>query len=140
MPFGDRATMPYRNKGRPSLSHGLDKEVNSSLLTIVDITYKHEVNQKLSQIYQIVRKIADEQQAESGKTRLTTYSVYDTIKKSNSSLNRKPKKLLEDSIERVLEVIQADLAGGDEELDSVNGDFEGLEDEKVDQVVVRYCP
>ncbi|GAM39077.1 AAA family ATPase [Talaromyces pinophilus] len=104
--------MPYRNKGRPSLSHGLDKE-----------------------IYQIVRKIADEQQAESGKTRLTTYSVYDTIKKSNSSLNRKPKKLLEDSIERVLEVIQADLAGGDEESDSVNGDFEGLEDEKVDQVV-----
>jgi hypothetical protein len=83
-----------------------------------------------------VRKIADEQQAETGKTRLTTYSVYDTIKKSNSSLNRKPKKLLEDSIERVLEVIQSDLAG-DEESDSVNGDFEGLEDEKVDQVVVR---
>lgn len=87
-----------------------------------------------------MRKIADEQQAEAGKTRLTTYSVFDTIKKSNSSLNRKPKKLLEDSIERVLEVIQSDLAGGDEESDSVNGDFEGLEDEKVDQVVVRYCP
>lgn len=87
-----------------------------------------------------MRKIADEQQAESGKTRLTTYSVYDTIKKSNSSLNRKPKKLLEDSIERVLEVIQSDLQG-DEELDSVNGDFEGLEDEKVGQVVmVRFCP
>ncbi|EEA27707.1 hypothetical protein EYB25_001318 [Talaromyces marneffei] len=103
--------MPYRNKGRPSLSHGLDKE-----------------------IYQIVRKIADEQQAEKGKSRLTTYSIYDTIKKSNSSLNRKPKKLLEDSIERVLEVIQSDLAG-DDESDSVNGDFEGLEDEKVDQVV-----
>lgn len=87
-----------------------------------------------------MRKIADEQQAESGKTRLTTYTVYDTIKKSNSSLNRKPKKLLEDSIERVLEVIQADLAGGDEESDSVNGNFEGLEDEKVDQVVVSNCP
>lgn len=85
-----------------------------------------------------MRKIADEQQAETGKTRLTTHSVYDTIKKSNSSLNRKPKKLLEDSIERVLEVVQSDLRD-DEESDSVNGDFEGLEDEKVDQVVVSSC-
>ncbi|OKL58777.1 putative AAA domain-containing protein [Talaromyces atroroseus] len=103
--------MPYKNKGRPLLSHGLDKE-----------------------IYQIVRKIADEQQAESGRPRLSTYSIYDTIKRSNSSLNRKPKKLLEDSIERVLEVFQSDILG-DDESDSVNGDFEGLEEEKSEQVV-----
>lgn len=81
-----------------------------------------------------MRKIADEQQAESGRTRLSTHSVYDTLKRSNSSLNRKPKKLLEDSIERVLEVFQSDILG-DEETDSVNGDFDGLEEEKLDQVV-----
>lgn len=81
-----------------------------------------------------MRKIADEQQAESGKSRLTTYSIYESIKKSNSSLNRKPKKLLEDSIERVLEVVQNDLQD-DDESDSVNGDFDGLEEQKVDHVV-----
>jgi ribosome biogenesis ATPase len=82
-----------------------------------------------------VRKIADEQQAESGRPRLSTYNIYDTIKRSNSSLNRKPKKLLEDSIERVLEVVQSDILG-DDESDSVNGDFEGLEEEKPEQVAV----
>lgn len=37
--------------------------------------------------------------------------VYDEIRRSNSSLNRKNKKLLEDSIGRVLEVIELDYAG-----------------------------
>ncbi|QKX56157.1 uncharacterized protein TRUGW13939_03257 [Talaromyces rugulosus] len=101
--------MPPRNRGRPTLGHGLDKE-----------------------IYQIVRKFADDQQAENGRPRLSTYTIYDSIKKSNSSLNRKPKKLLEDSIERVLEVFQSDILG-DHESDSVNGDFEGLEDDKVEE-------
>lgn len=80
-----------------------------------------------------MRKFADDQQAENnGRPRLSTYSIYDSIKRSNSSLNRKPKKLLEDSIERVLEVFQSDILG-DNESDSVNGDFEGLEEEKVEQ-------
>jgi hypothetical protein len=42
-------------------------------------------------------------------------------------LNRKPKKLLEDSIERVLEVFQTD-ALGEADSESLEGDFEGLED------------
>ncbi|KAL1995066.1 hypothetical protein VTN49DRAFT_1253 [Thermomyces lanuginosus] len=101
--------MAIKNRsGRPTLSQGLDREV-----------------------YQIVRKIADEQ-PEGSRVRLTTYMVYDTIKRSNSSLNRKPKKLLEDSIERVLEVFQSDVL--DAESDSVNGDYEGLEDTQQEQV------
>ncbi|RAL09309.1 putative AAA family ATPase/60S ribosome export protein Rix7 [Aspergillus homomorphus CBS 101889] len=86
--------------GRPSLRQGLDKDV-----------------------YQIVRKIVDEQ-AENGAVRLSVSTIYETIKRSNSSLNRKPKRILEDSIERVVEVIKGD----EEEEDSVEGDFEGLEE------------
>lgn len=81
------------------------------------------------QIYQIVRKILDEQQPEGGRLRLSSHVIYDTIKRSNSSLNRKPKKLLEDSIERVLEVFQNDVLG-DGESDSIDGDFDGLEEDK----------
>lgn len=80
-----------------------------------------------------MRKITDEQQAEGGRIRLSVPAIYDTIKRSNSSLNRKPKKLLEDSIERVLEVIKSDVLG-DDESDSIEGDFEGLEDKSVVQV------
>lgn len=73
-----------------------------------------------------MRKIIDDQ-PETGRIRLSVPAVYESIKKSNSSLNRKPKKLLEDSLERVLEVIKNDVLGDDEE-DSVEGDFEGLEE------------
>lgn len=76
-----------------------------------------------------MRKIVDEQQQEGGRIRLSTHAIYDTIKRSNSSLNRKPKRLLEDSIERVLEVFQSDVLG-DGESDSVDGDFDGLEEDK----------
>ncbi|KAJ9364161.1 hypothetical protein DTO280E4_1924 [Paecilomyces variotii] len=95
--------MPPRNRGRNTLGQGLDRE-----------------------IYQIVRKIVDEQQPEGGRLRVSAAVIYETIKRSNSSLNRKPKKLLEDSIERVLEVIKTDIIG--DESDSVDGDFEGLDD------------
>lgn len=77
-----------------------------------------------------MRKITDEQQAEGGRVRLSVPAIYDTIKRSNSSLNRKPKKLLEDSIERVIEVIKSDVLGDDDE-DSIEGDFEGLEEKAV---------
>lgn len=57
-------------------------------------------------------------------------TIYDSIKRSNSSLNRKPKKLLEDSIERVVEVLKSDVLG-DDENDSIDGDFAGLEEQPV---------
>lgn len=77
-------------------------------------------------VYQVVRKIIDDQ-PDTGRIRLSAPAIYDQIKKSNSSLNRKPKKLLEDSLERVLEVLKSDVLGDDEE-DSVEGDFEGLDE------------
>ncbi|KAJ5939431.1 hypothetical protein N7466_002565 [Penicillium verhagenii] len=98
--------MPRPRAGRPTLSQGLDREV-----------------------YQVVRKIIDDQ-PETSRIRLSVPSVFEQIKKSNSSLNRRPKRLLEDSLERVLEVVKADLVGDDEE-DSVDGDFEGLEEPPV---------
>ncbi|PQE30359.1 ribosome biogenesis atpase rix7 protein [Rutstroemia sp. NJR-2017a WRK4] len=87
---------------RPTLSQGLDRE-----------------------IYQIVRKLADEQaQNEKGSKRLSVSIVYESIKNSNSSLKRRSKKLLEDSIDRVLLVLKEEQ----DDSDSVEGDFEGLED------------
>ncbi|KAA8652211.1 hypothetical protein EYZ11_010765 [Aspergillus tanneri] len=88
-----------RRGGRPTLRQGLDREV-----------------------YQIVRKIIDSQ-AENEHKRLSVQIIYDTIKRSNSSLNRKPKRILEDSIERVVEVL-----GEEEDDESVEGDFGGLEE------------
>ncbi|KAL2255547.1 hypothetical protein VTK26DRAFT_3155 [Humicola hyalothermophila] len=65
---------------RPNLRLGLDRDV-----------------------YQIVLKL--EEESEDGRRpRLTVGSVYDTIKRSNSSLARQKKRVLEDSIERVLAV------------------------------------
>jgi ribosome biogenesis ATPase len=64
-------------------------------------------------------------------------SVYDRIKRSNSSLNRRSKKLLEDSIERVLEVVKGDALGEDES-DSIDGNFEGLEDGAIIPVGLSY--
>lgn len=76
-------------------------------------------------IYQVVRKLADEQDdiGNSGK-RLTVSAVYDSIKHSNSSLKRRSKKLLEDSIERVLLVLREEQ----DDDESVDGDFDGIED------------
>ncbi|KAK7511062.1 P-loop containing nucleoside triphosphate hydrolase protein [Phyllosticta citriasiana] len=85
-----------RGKGRPSLRQGLDKE-----------------------IYQIVRKLSDESPGNS----ISVSDVSTWIKSSNSSLARKPRKLLEDSIERVLEVIKEDEESGDEEMGAIEGNF-----------------
>jgi ribosome biogenesis ATPase len=71
-----------------------------------------------------VRKLADEQaQLEDGGKRLTITAVYDTIKRSNSSLRRRSKKLLEDSIDRVLQVLKEEQ----DDSESLDGDFDGLE-------------
>lgn len=68
-----------------------------------------------------MRKLIDDQQFEG--ERLSVFLVYDRIKRSNSSLNRRSKKMLEESIERVLDVIKGD----EDESESIEGDFEGLE-------------
>lgn len=86
------------------------------------------------QIYQVVRKLADDQAAlPDGGKRLTVSTVYESIKLSNSSLKRRSKKLLEDSIDRVLLVLKEE--GDDSE--SFEGDFEGLDDDLQPQIRVR---
>lgn len=67
----------------------------------------------------MVRKIIDSrEQYGNGETERTPAmsfkEVYDEIRTSNSSLNRRPKKLLEDSIERVLDSIRGEDAGDDD--------------------------
>jgi ribosome biogenesis ATPase len=85
-------------KGRPTLQAGLDKE-----------------------IYQVVRKYLDEQNESPLKLKLTT--VYDYIQRSNSSLKRRPKKQLEDSIDRVIDVIREDEESDEDEMAELEGDF-----------------
>lgn len=89
------------------------------------------------QVYQVVRKVVEDQ-ADKDQVRLSVPALYDSIKRSNSSLNRRPKRLLEDSLERVVELVKLDLFGEDEE-DSIEGDFEGLE-EQPSQSQVRGKP
>lgn len=96
--------MPSKSgRPRPSLQTGLDRE-----------------------IYQVVRKLQEEQANDAPP--LSVYSVYDSIKRSNSSLSRRPKKLLQDSIDRVLAVLQED-EGDDEELGPLGGDYHDLREE-----------
>lgn len=84
-----------------------------------------EIGADPPQIYQVVRKLAEEQaQLENGGKRLTASTVYDSIKHSNSSLKRRSKKLLQDSIDRVLLVLREEQ----DDSESLDGDFEGLED------------
>ena len=87
---------------RPSLQQGLDRE-----------------------IYQVVRKYLDDKNEPASKLRLTT--IYDYIARSNSSLKRRPKKQLEDAIERVIDVIKEDESGEDDEMAELEGDFGGEE-------------
>ena len=102
----DHSYMPMKQaKGRTTLGQGLDKEV-----------------------YQVVRSIVDSQsQYGSGQqARLSVPAVYQNIKKSNSSLNRKSKKLLEDSIERVLIVLKEEIPSDNDSI-SIEGDFDAVE-------------
>ncbi|KAF2268699.1 AAA-domain-containing protein, partial [Lojkania enalia] len=85
------------SRGRSSLQQGLDREV-----------------------LQVVRKYLDDKSESSHKAK--PYQIYDWIRTSNSSLKRRPKKQLEDSIERVLAVIQEDDSSEDE-IASMEGDF-----------------
>lgn len=51
--------------------------------------------------------------------------MYQSIKNSNSSLKRRKKKELEDSIDRVLLVLKEEQ----DDSDSLDGDFEGIDEE-----------
>lgn len=87
------------SKGRPTLQAGLDKDV-----------------------YQVVQKYLDDKGESPLKLRVHT--VYEYIQKSNSSLKRRPKKQLEDSIDRVIDVIREDESGDEEdELAELEGNF-----------------
>ncbi|KAL8748584.1 MAG: hypothetical protein Q9184_007201 [Pyrenodesmia sp. 2 TL-2023] len=99
---------PRHSLARSTLSSGLDREV-----------------------YQVVRKLFDEQaQYGDGQSpRISAPFVYDKIKRSNSSMNRKSKKLLEDSIGRVLDVLRED-AVSDNEVASFEGSFDGIMQEE----------
>ncbi|KAF5643287.1 ribosome biogenesis ATPase RIX7 [Fusarium sp. NRRL 52700] len=70
-------------KSRLSLRQGLDRDV-----------------------YMVMKKLED---ANDGKPFKTSSSVYDAIKKSNSSLSRQKKRPLEDSIDRVLQFRKEEL-------------------------------
>jgi ribosome biogenesis ATPase len=85
--------------GRPTLQNALDREV-----------------------LQVVRKYQDQQPDEAPK--ITTVAVYRHIQGSNSSLKRKPKKFLEQSIERVLEVILDEQDDSEEELGPMDLDID----------------
>ena len=78
-----------------------------------------------------MRTLADEQAQHNGDTRpssrLSVSMIYDYIKRSNSSLNRKSKRLLEDSIENVLLAMREDEEDS-EELGSIEGDFDDISD------------
>lgn len=77
------------------------------------------------QVYQIVRKFVDEDAQYDRRTKYSVSNVYDKIKNSNSSLRRKSKKLLEDSIGRVLEALDQE-AQSEDEVGSLDGDFSDI--------------
>jgi ribosome biogenesis ATPase len=82
---------------------------------------RHTLRQGLDrEVYQVVRKLLDDH--EKTVREIKFYTVYDWIQKSNSSLKRKPKKMLEDSIDRVLSVLE-DEANDEDEVGPLEGDF-----------------
>ncbi|KAI5863448.1 AAA-domain-containing protein [Durotheca rogersii] len=73
-------------------------------------------------VYQVIRKFEDERERNQPEDRnrsrppkFTVAGVYDSIKRSNSSLARQKKRPLEDSIERVLRLRREELKEEDEE-------------------------
>ena len=68
------------------------------------------------------------------QTKVSVSNVYDRIKRSNSSLNRKSKKLLEDSIGRVLDVLKQE-AESEDEIGSMEGDFPDIQ--KADEFIAN---
>lgn len=81
-----------------------------------------------------MRRLADEElDKNDGGKRITVSVVYDSIKNSNSSLKRRSKKLLEDSIERVLALVREEQAEEEDSEADIDGNFDGIDE--VPQVV-----
>lgn len=80
-----------------------------------------------NEVYQVIRTIIVREE-DDDSSKLNTTRFYNSIRNSDSSLNRRPKKLLEDSIERVLESIKADLDVEDDSEDIL--DAPGARDEQ----------
>lgn len=80
-------------------------------------------------VYQIVRKLEDEQAEKTARTgqppKFTISGVYDTIKRSNSSIAREKKRPLEDSIERVLRFRKEERQEDDEDQDMDDAPADG---------------
>lgn len=72
-------------------------------------------------VYQIVRKYEDDHPKQSGPgSKITISAIYDYIQRSNSSLKRQKKRILEDTIDRVLDVRRKEAKeerDSDEELE-----------------------
>lgn len=82
--------------GRANLRHGIDRDVYQLVLKLeIEEEEKREA---------IIEKEGKNSKTLSSRRGLSISSVYDSIKRSNSSLARQKKKLLEDSIERVLDL------------------------------------
>ena len=92
--------LPKRGRAKPSLRNGLDREV-----------------------LQIIRKIFDDNPE--AELDAKAFDIYAYIKKSNSSLKRKPKTILEDSIDRVIGVIQNDTKQENESLADIPDTYGG---------------
>lgn len=91
-----------------------------------------EISSKLNlQVYQIVRKLADEltQYGNTQQQRMSVSAIYEKIKRSNSSLSRKSKRLLEDSIARVIAIMEGEAArdGEPNSVDEILDDFDKLD-------------
>ncbi|KAK1782845.1 P-loop containing nucleoside triphosphate hydrolase protein [Copromyces sp. CBS 386.78] len=82
--------------GRANLRHGIDRDVYQLVL-------KLEIEEE-DRREAIIEKEGKQSKTLSSRRGLSVSSVYDSIKRSNSSLARRNKKLLEDSIERVLDI------------------------------------
>ncbi|KAK4038702.1 P-loop containing nucleoside triphosphate hydrolase protein [Parachaetomium inaequale] len=80
------------------------------------------------EIYQIILKLEEPEEENGRKPRLTVGSVYDSIKRSNSSLARQKKKPLEESIERVLAARKEQSKADEEDSDDL---LEAQEQERV---------
>lgn len=115
--------MPSKHGARRlTLGQGLDREVK------LYFSRKNPTQLTIPQVYQIVRKHADEQTQSDDRVhqKLSVPAIYDKIKRSNSSLNRKTRRVLEDSIERVLGVLKEEAAS-DDEVGSIDGTFDAID-------------
>ncbi|KAF2750390.1 ribosome biogenesis ATPase RIX7 [Sporormia fimetaria CBS 119925] len=84
------------------------------------------------EVYQLVTKYMDNNPDVSPRADI----VYEWIKSSNSSLKRRPKKQLEDSLERVLDVLQEDEEEEDD-MAPIEGDFGDEPKEKPPQDIMN---